>query len=150
MRKKYMWWIIGIIGVTLLAAALWGPIVSNVEQPKYQVVKSSGNIEIRDYAPMIVAEVDIPGERRDAMALSTACRRAAPSIARQVCPRPSRAGNRLLFQGGACVEHVRRTRRSRHQECRHLFRIMERMVTRSVVAYRGRFAVLAAEDSGLT
>ena len=67
MWKKYMWWIVGIIGVTLLAAALWGPIVSNVEQPNYQVVKSSGNIEIRDYAPMIVAEVDIPGERRDAI-----------------------------------------------------------------------------------
>ena len=62
-----MWWIIGIAGVTLLAAALWGPIVSNVEQPKYQVVESSGNIEIRDYAPMIVAEVDMPGERRDAI-----------------------------------------------------------------------------------
>ena len=43
MRKKYMWWIIGIAGVTLLAAALWGPIVSNVEQPKYEVVESSGN-----------------------------------------------------------------------------------------------------------
>jgi len=67
MWNKYMWWIIGIVGVTLLSAALWGPIVSNVEQPKYQVVKSSGNIEIRDYAPMIVAEVDIPGERRDAI-----------------------------------------------------------------------------------
>ena len=67
MRKKYMWWIIGIAGVTLLAAALWGPIVSNVEQPKYQVVESSGNIEIRDYAPMIVAEVDMTGERRDAI-----------------------------------------------------------------------------------
>jgi hypothetical protein len=67
MWKKYMWWIIGIAGVTLLAAALWGPIVSNVEQPKYQVVESSGNIEIRDYAPMIVAEVDMPGERRDAI-----------------------------------------------------------------------------------
>ena len=67
MRKKYMWWIISIAGVTLLAAALWGPIVSNVEQPKYQVVESSGNIEIRDYAPMIVAEVDMPGERRDAI-----------------------------------------------------------------------------------
>jgi hypothetical protein len=65
MRKKYMWWIIGIAGVTLLAAALWGPIVSNVEQPKYLVVESSGKIEIRDYAPMIVAEVDMPGERRD-------------------------------------------------------------------------------------
>jgi len=67
MRKKYMWWIIGIAGVTLLAAALWGPIVSNVEQPKYQMVESSGNIEIRDYAPMIVAEVDVTGGRRDAI-----------------------------------------------------------------------------------
>jgi len=67
MRKKYMWWIIGIAGVTLLAAALWGPIVSNVEQPKYEVVESSGNIEIRDYAPMIVAEVDVTGGRRDAI-----------------------------------------------------------------------------------
>jgi hypothetical protein len=67
MRKKYMWWIISIAGVTLLAAALWGPIVSNVEQPKYQVVESSGNFEIRDYAPMIMAEVDMPGERRDAI-----------------------------------------------------------------------------------
>ena len=67
MRKKYMWWIIGIAGVTLLAAALWGPNVSNVEQPKYQVVESSNNIEIRDYAPMIVAEVDVTGGRRDAI-----------------------------------------------------------------------------------
>jgi hypothetical protein len=67
MRKKYMWWIIAIAGVALIAAALWGPIVSNVEQQKYQVVESSGNIEIRDYAPMIVAEVVMPGERRDAI-----------------------------------------------------------------------------------
>jgi hypothetical protein len=67
MRKKYMWWIIGIASVALLAAAFWGPIVSNVEQPKYQVVESSNNIEIRDYAPMIVAEVDMTGERRDAI-----------------------------------------------------------------------------------
>jgi DNA gyrase inhibitor GyrI len=67
MRKKYMWWIIAIAGGTLIAAALWGPIVSNVEQPKYQVVECSGNFEIRDYAPMIVAEVDMPGERRDAI-----------------------------------------------------------------------------------
>ena len=62
-----MWWIVGIVAVLLLGAALWGPIVSNVEQPKYQVVESSNNIEIRDYAPMIVAEVYMPGERRDAI-----------------------------------------------------------------------------------
>ena len=38
MRRKYMWWLIAVVAVVLLGAALWGPIVSNVEQPKYQVV----------------------------------------------------------------------------------------------------------------
>ncbi len=62
-----MWWLIAFGAVVLLGAALWGPIVSNVEQPKYQVVESSGNIEIRDYAPMIVAEAEVAGDRRDAI-----------------------------------------------------------------------------------
>jgi hypothetical protein len=62
-----MWWLIAIVAVVLLGAALWGPIVSNVEQPKYQVVKSSGNIEIRNYAPQIVAEAEVAGDRRDAI-----------------------------------------------------------------------------------
>ena len=53
--------------MVLLGAALWGPIVSNVEQPKYRVVESSGNIEIRDYPPMIVAEAEVSGDRRDAI-----------------------------------------------------------------------------------
>jgi SOUL heme-binding protein len=38
-----------------------GPIVSNVEQPKYQIAESSGSIEIRDYPPMIVAEAAYRG-----------------------------------------------------------------------------------------
>ena len=67
MRRKYMWWILGILGVVLLGAALWGPIVSNVEHPKYKVVETSGNMEIRDYAPMIVAEAEVKGERRKAI-----------------------------------------------------------------------------------
>ena len=67
MRRKYMWWLIAVVAVVLLGAALWGPIVSNVEQPKYQVVESSGNVEIRDYAPMIVAEAEVSGDRRDAI-----------------------------------------------------------------------------------
>jgi len=62
-----MWWILGILGVVLLGAALWGPIVSNVEHPKYKVVESSGNIELRDYAPMIVAEAEVKGGRREAI-----------------------------------------------------------------------------------
>jgi effector-binding domain-containing protein len=41
--------------------------VSNVEHPKYKVAERSGNIEIRDYAPMIVAEAEVKGERREAI-----------------------------------------------------------------------------------
>ncbi|MGB2931950.1 MAG: heme-binding protein [Methyloceanibacter sp.] len=69
MRKKLMWWLIAAVAVAvvLLGAALWGPIVSNVEHPKYNVVESSDNIEIRDYAPMIVAEAEVSGDRREAI-----------------------------------------------------------------------------------
>jgi len=59
MRKKSMWWII-LAGVLVLGAALWGPIVSNVEQPKYKVFATEKNIQIRDYAPMIVVETKLP------------------------------------------------------------------------------------------
>jgi hypothetical protein len=65
--KKYMWWLIATLAVVLIGATLWGPIVSNVEQPKYKTVESSGNIEIRDYAPMIVAETQVTGERDEAL-----------------------------------------------------------------------------------
>ncbi|MEI7668721.1 MAG: heme-binding protein [Pseudomonadota bacterium] len=63
--KKYMWWIVG--GVFLSAATLWGPIVSNVEQAKYSVAISQDNIEIRDYSPMIIAEVEVSGKREEAI-----------------------------------------------------------------------------------
>jgi len=65
--KKLVWWIVGIGAVLLLGAALWGPIVSNVEHPKYTLVERGGNIEIRDYAPMIVAETEVSGDRREAI-----------------------------------------------------------------------------------
>ena len=67
MSKKLVWRIVGIGAVLLLGAALWGPIVSNVEHPKYTLVERSGNIEIRDYAPMIVAETEVTGDRREAI-----------------------------------------------------------------------------------
>jgi hypothetical protein len=61
-----MWWF-ALAGVVVLAGALWGPIVSNVEQPKYKIVESDQSIEIRDYAPVIVAEADVSGERDQAI-----------------------------------------------------------------------------------
>ena len=51
----------------MLGSALWGPIVSNVEHPKYSLVERIGNIEIRDYAAMIVAETDVAGARYNAL-----------------------------------------------------------------------------------
>ena len=53
--------------VVILAASLSGTIMSQVEQPKYKVLESQGDIEIREYAPMIVAEVEVRGERMKAL-----------------------------------------------------------------------------------
>lgn len=64
MAKRIIWLLTGIV---ILAAVVWGPIMSNVEQAKYDVVENHGAIEIRDYAPMIVAEVSVQGDREAAI-----------------------------------------------------------------------------------
>lgn len=66
MKKK---WIIFIAICAILAVIFLaiGPIMSNVERPKYDVVKSFNAIEIRQYAPMILAEVQVKGERKQAI-----------------------------------------------------------------------------------
>jgi hypothetical protein len=65
MRKKMLWFIIP--GLVILGATMWGPIVSNVEQAKYTVVESHNTIEIRDYAPKIIAHTEVSGERKEAI-----------------------------------------------------------------------------------
>jgi SOUL heme-binding protein len=69
MKTKHERWIVfgAFAGGLALAAASWRPIVSNVEQPKYTVVETDGDFEIRDYAPMIVAEADVTGTREAAI-----------------------------------------------------------------------------------
>lgn len=64
MRKYILCFIAGAI---IIGAVLWGPIVSNVEQAKYTVTEAHGSIELRDYAPMIIAEVEVSGERKEAI-----------------------------------------------------------------------------------
>lgn len=39
----------------------------NVEQPKYTVMEVHDGYEIRDYAPFIVAEVEVQGARNEAL-----------------------------------------------------------------------------------
>jgi effector-binding domain-containing protein len=41
--------------------------MSQVEHPKYSVLKSVGEVEVRQYNPMIVAEVEVRGERMKAL-----------------------------------------------------------------------------------
>ena len=41
-------------------------VVKGVEQPKYQVLKSDGAIEVRQYAPYLTASVEVDGTRRQA------------------------------------------------------------------------------------
>ncbi len=64
MKKPIIWLFAGIV---ILAALLAGPIMSNVEQAKYDVIETHGAIELRDYDPMIVAEVSVPGDREKAI-----------------------------------------------------------------------------------
>ena len=67
MKKSFVWWFFGVSAVLLLGAALVGPIMSKVEEPKYTLAERSRNIEIRDYAALIVAETEVIGERREAI-----------------------------------------------------------------------------------
>ena len=41
--------------------------MAKIETPTYQVIQSAGKIEVREYAPMIVAEVEVSGERDQAI-----------------------------------------------------------------------------------
>lgn len=66
MKKK---WIIitSLIGLMAIAAVAAGPIMSDVEQPDYKVISTDKNIEMRRYAPMIIAEVSVQGKRDEAI-----------------------------------------------------------------------------------
>ncbi len=65
MKTRYI--ILTVVVIIIIGAVLAGPIMSDVEQAKYTVVSQDGDIEIRDYAPMIVAETVVSGERSQAI-----------------------------------------------------------------------------------
>lgn len=69
-RKRKMTILVAVgsfVGVLLLAAIAWIVVVNSVETPQYEVVASDGQIEIRDYPSMIVAEVARSGPRGEAV-----------------------------------------------------------------------------------
>ncbi|MGJ4948056.1 SOUL family heme-binding protein [Bradyrhizobium sp. HKCCYLS20291] len=61
-------WIAGAAVLVVAGAAIAaGPIMSRVEQPKYDIVSRDGDFEIRAYAPMIIAQAEVQGARRPAI-----------------------------------------------------------------------------------
>jgi effector-binding domain-containing protein len=67
MKKKIFVAILLIVVVLVFGAAMIGPIMSNVEVPAYKILKKEQNIEIRQYPPLIIAEVKTAGSRQDAI-----------------------------------------------------------------------------------
>ncbi|MBM3507378.1 MAG: heme-binding protein [Alphaproteobacteria bacterium] len=51
----------------LVAIVLLTPVIAMaIEEPKFRVVETSGNFQIREYQPVLVAEVEATGERSSA------------------------------------------------------------------------------------
>jgi effector-binding domain-containing protein len=67
MKSKWRYGLIAMLAVVVLGGGLAGTIMSLVEQPAYTVVQSFGDVEVRDYPAMIVAEVEVAGERKSAI-----------------------------------------------------------------------------------
>ena len=57
----------GTLGLAMVGAGVWLYLMSNVERPAYRVAASDGAIELRDYPPLLVAEVMRGGERKAAV-----------------------------------------------------------------------------------
>jgi hypothetical protein len=66
-RKKPLWPVIAGAVAAVLGAAFLGSKASSVENPRYRVVEKHGNIEVRDYAPTIVAQVQVLGQQYEAL-----------------------------------------------------------------------------------
>ena len=65
--KNKLWVVAGALTVVLALTAVFSGVLGNVEQPKYAIVERDGDLEIRDYAPMIVAETNVTGTREAAI-----------------------------------------------------------------------------------
>lgn len=65
MRKR--WILLAAAGLAGLGAVSWSAMASDVETPNYKVSGKSGDIEIREYSPTIVAEATVEGDRDEAI-----------------------------------------------------------------------------------
>ncbi len=67
MKVKKSYILYGVLVLFLFLLAMSGTIMSQVNEPKFKIIESNGNVEIRDYAPVLVAQVIVEGERKEAI-----------------------------------------------------------------------------------
>jgi len=65
MKKRLLFF--GLIGAAAVAALAQNEAASRVEQPKYSVLERFNLIEVRQYEPTVVAEVEIAGDQTTAL-----------------------------------------------------------------------------------
>jgi hypothetical protein len=61
------WVTAGFAALAIAAVAGWLLYMRSIDQPAYELVVKDGNIEVRDYGPMTVAEVTRRGDRDNAV-----------------------------------------------------------------------------------
>ena len=57
-----------ILIIIVLTGFSLGPIMSKVETPKFKILSTFNNIEIRAYKPMLIAEIDVRETKRKQLA----------------------------------------------------------------------------------
>ncbi|MEM7664778.1 MAG: heme-binding protein [Pseudomonadota bacterium] len=96
-------WIAAGLGIAAAGAAIAYARYSDTEQPDYTVVKDDGDFQLRDYDPIIVAEVTHSGNRNEAS--SASFRRLAAYIFAQDRPR---GGEEIAMTSPVLQERVAR------------------------------------------
>ena len=68
-KKRNLYIFLSILIIIVLTGFSLGPIMSKVETPEFKILSTSNNIEIRAYKPMLIAEIDIRENKKEAISL---------------------------------------------------------------------------------
>ncbi len=66
-KKRNLYIFLSILIIIVLTGVSLGPIMSKVETPKFKVLSTFNNIEIRAYKPLLIAEIDVRETRKEAV-----------------------------------------------------------------------------------
>ena len=66
-KKGNLYIFLSILIIIVLTGFSLGPIMSKVETPKFKILSTFNNIEIRAYKPMLIAEIDVIETRKEAV-----------------------------------------------------------------------------------